>query len=105
MPIYTFYDEADDMSEETWDKICSWEAKKAYLADNPTVKEIIGAPATIKGTGDHTKPPDGFKEVLQRIGEANPTSKLGSDYGPKDYKSVEKRKVMDKHRKAIIGED
>ena len=101
MPIYTFYDENPNMTEETFDKLCSWDEKMDFLKNNPSVIEIIGAPSIVKGTGDHTKPPNGFKEVLSRIGEANPTSALAHDYGHKDHRSVKKREVMDKHRKKI----
>jgi hypothetical protein len=55
----------------------------------------------MKGTGDRIKPPEGFKEVLSKISDANPTSKLADDYGKKDKKSVAVRDSMKRVRKKI----
>jgi hypothetical protein len=59
------------------------------------------ATALIGGTGDRTKPDDGFKEVLSKIADANPTSKLADDYGKKDKKSVAVRDSMKRVKKKL----
>jgi hypothetical protein len=101
MPLYTFQ---DTETGEVDDVIMKYEDKKAFLADNPHITEVMGAPAFVKGVGDRTKPPEGFKELLSKISEANPNSKLAQDYGPKDHKSVKIRELVQKHAAKATGE-
>jgi hypothetical protein len=63
MPTYTF---RNKVTEEVFDKFMSISAREQYLAENPDLESIIGAPAI----GDLTmnkKPDAGFREVLQKI--------------------------------------
>jgi len=94
MPIYSFINhETGDIEE----KIMSWNAREEYLKNNPQLKSIItSAPGLITKSGDRTKPPAGFKEVLSKIADANPNSSLANDYGKKDHTSVKIREAVQK---------
>ena len=101
MPTYNF--ENVDTGEIT-EKFMKISERDAYLEENAHLKPILlSSPGTVKGTGDRTKAPNGFKEVLSRISDANPTSALASDYGSKDHKSVTKRKIVQDHRQKNGG--
>tara|TARA_S200002703_G_scaffold150437_1_gene148775 strand:- start:201 stop:506 length:306 start_codon:yes stop_codon:yes gene_type:complete len=101
MPMYTLYNEE---TEEEYDVLMKYEDKKSFLEAHPFIQERIGAPAFVKGVGDRTKPPEGFKEVLSKISEANPNSKLAGDYGRKDHKSVKIRELVQKHSAKATGD-
>ena len=76
MPTYTFRNKDTD---EIFDKIMSWNSRQEYLAENPHLEAIMGAPAL----GDSvrlgvTRNDDGFREVLSKIHAANPRSNLNN---------------------------
>jgi hypothetical protein len=99
MPIYSF---RNNITGEEFEEMMSFSAAEQYLEENPHIERFIGkAPSIIGGTGDRTKPDDGFKEVLSKIAEANPTSKLADDYGKKDKKSVAVRDSMKRVKKKL----
>ena len=99
MPIYNI---RNKKTGEEWEEMMSWSSLQEYLEANPQFESIITkAPGIIGGTGDRTKPDDGFKEVLSKIADANPTSKLADDYGRKDKKSVAVRDSMKRVRKKL----
>ena len=101
MPTYNF--ENTETGEIT-QMIMKISERDTYLEENPNLKPImLSAPGTVKGTGDRTKTPGGFKEVLSKISEANPTSALASDFGHKDHKSVTTRNIVQKHREKAGG--
>jgi hypothetical protein len=101
MPTYSFRNIQTGVVE---DKIMSMSSREEYLKENPNLETIItGAPGLVKSTGDRTKPPAGFKEVLSKISEANPTSSLANDYGKKDHTSVKVRDLVQKHREKAGG--
>jgi hypothetical protein len=103
MPTYSF---RNNETGEEYDKIMSWDAKVEYLKEHPEIESIItGAPGLVTATGDRTKPPSGFKDVLSRIADANPNSKLANDYGKKDHKSVKIRETVQKQTANILGGD
>jgi hypothetical protein len=101
MPTYNFENtETGEITEE----IMKISDRDIYLSENPQLKGImLSAPGTVKATGDRTKTPNGFKEVLSKISEANPTSSLAGDYGHKDHKSVTTRNIVQKHREKAGG--
>lgn len=99
MPIYSFRNK--DTGEE-WEEMMGISASEQYLKDNPHIERFIDrAPALVGGTGDRTKPDDGFKEVLSKIAEANPTSELANTYGKKDKKSAAIRDSMSRVKKKL----
>ena len=91
MPIYQFYNSELD---EQYDLLMSYDNKVKYLAKNPHVKEIIGAPNIVGGHGDRIKTDGGFKEVLSKIGDAHPGSHVNTNKSIKDIKTKE---VVKKH--------
>jgi hypothetical protein len=91
MPIYQFYNSELD---EQYDLLMSYDNKVKYLAKNPHIKEIIGAPNIVGGHGDRIKTDGGFKEVLSKIGDAHPGSDLNTNKSIKDIKTKE---VVKKH--------
>jgi hypothetical protein len=101
MPTYNFENiETGEITQE----IMKISERDTFLENNPQLKSVIlGAPASVKATGDRTKAPSGFKEVLSKISEANPTSALAGDYGHKDHKSVTTRNIVQKHREKAGG--
>ena len=98
MPTYTFRNKE---TEEEHDKFMSWSDSQKYLEENPDVKPVITSAALIGGTGDRTKPPAGFNEVLSKVSEANPHSALAETHGKKDALSVKKRDIVKKARKKL----
>ena len=103
MPIYSF---RNNETGEEYDMMMKYDDKVEYLDKNPEIESIItGAPGLVSGTGDRTKPPSGFKEVLSRIADANPNSPLANDYGKKDHKSVKIREIIQKQTKQILGDN
>ena len=98
MPIYQIENTITGEVEEQFISISSMEA---LLSDNPHLRQIIGAPALVGGTGDRTRPPDGFKQVLSKIADANPTSGLADTYGGKDKKSAAVRDSLKRVKKKL----
>jgi hypothetical protein len=103
MPTYSFL---NTETGEVEDKIMSWDARVEYLEQNPTLQSIItGAPGLVTTTGDRTKAPSGFKEVLSKISESNPNSALANDYGKKDHKSVKVREAVQKVKSTMLSDE
>ena len=101
MPIYSI---RNKKTGEEWEEMMTWSSLQEYLEANPQFESIITkAPGIVGGTGDRTKPDDGFKEVLSKIADANPNSNLASDYGKKDKKSVTVRNAVQRVQKKLGG--
>ena len=98
MPTYTI---ENTITGEVYEDFMSISDKEALLENNPHLRQIIGAPNIVGGTGDRTRPPDGFKQVLSRIADANPTSGLADTYGGKDKKSSAVRDSLKRVKKKL----
>ena len=98
MPTYSF---EDTKTGEQYDKFMSWKDREKYLEENPDIRAVITSAALIGGTGDRTKAPTGFNEVLSKVSEANPHSALAETHGKKDSLSVKKREIVKKARKKL----
>jgi len=96
MPTYNFIDTETDEEFEVVMKISE---REEFLKENPQVQPIISAPALISGSGSYQKIPEGFKEVLAKVGENHPDSRLGREYGNKTNAQVKARDIVDKYRK------
>jgi len=96
MPTYNFIDTETDEEFEVVMKIAE---REEFLKENPQVQPIISAPALISGSGSYQKVPEGFKEVLAKVGENHPDSRLGREYGNKTNAQVKARDIVDKYRK------
>jgi len=99
MPIYTI---ENTETGEVFDVMMKINDKESWLLKNPHCRQIPAAPnLNFGGVGDRVKPDGGFKDVLSKIADANPTSKIADDYGKKDKKSVAIRDSMKRVRKKL----
>lgn len=98
MPTYNFI---DTETQEEFEVVMKISEREEFLKENPQVQSIISAPALISGTGSYQKVPDGFKEVLSKIGEAHPDSRVGREYGNKTIAQVKARDIVEKYKKKI----
>lgn len=96
MPNYTF---KDTNTGEVFTEFLKLSELDEFKENNPHLQTIIGAPAIAGGVSLKDKRPDGFKEVMSRIAEANPTSQVASDYGRKSTKQIKTEQIIQKHRK------
>jgi hypothetical protein len=62
MPTYTF---RNTKTEQVFDLFMKMSEKDQYLADNPDMVSVIGAPLTV--TSLDMKPDNGFRDVLKEI--------------------------------------
>ena len=95
MPTYNFI---DTETQEEFEVIMKIAEREEFLKENPQVQSIISAPALISGSGSYQKVPEGFKEVLSKVGESHPDSKVGREYGNKTNAQVKARDIVDKYR-------
>ena len=98
MPTYTFQDK---QTGETWDEICSWDDRCAYLNEHPNTTTIITKAPTFVASRyvSGIKNDNGWNENLSRIAEAHPGSALAGKYGAKDSTTVKTRRAVEKWRK------
>ena len=100
MPIYSFQ---NNETGEVYDEMMSYDDKLKYLEENPHIISIITKAPSLsshKG-GDRTKPPEGFKDVLSRVSDANPLSPMADEFGKKDKKSVAIRDSVKRVKKKV----
>jgi len=97
MPTYTFKDSSTD---ETFEEIMSYEEKVSFLKDNPQFASVLDGLNIVAGIGmdSRIKNDNGWKENLQRIGEAHPTSDLASRYVKKSAKEARTESAVAKWR-------
>lgn len=94
MPTYTFLNTETDEVEEHF---MSYTKLDEFKESNPHLKQQISAPQIIGGHGDRVKTDAGFKEVLSKIGDAHPGSKLNTNKSIKDIKTKQVvKKYIDK---------
>lgn len=94
MPLYEF---RNTKTGEIWEEFFSFSQREDYLQSNPDIELVIGAPALISGIAGITHKNDsGFKDLLNRIGNANPTSPLAQQYGDKGVKASKTRDAINK---------
>jgi len=81
-----------------FDEYMSISDRETYLEQNPHIKQLITKINIVSGTGG-IKNDSGWKDNLQRIAEAHPTSALADRYGKKSIKEIKTKQVIEKHRK------
>lgn len=97
MPIYEFVDTETGEDFELFLKISE---REEFLKDNPTIKGKMSAPMIVGGVDGLRKVDDGFKEVLQKIGEQNPQSNFGKEINSaKSGKQGQVNKAVEKWQK------
>jgi len=96
MPTYEFL---DTKTSEAFERIMKISEREVFLLNNPHIQPIISAPMLVSSVSTIGKLPEGFKEVLSKVGEAHPDSKLGREYGNKTNAQVKAHDIVDKYRK------
>jgi len=97
MPTYTFI---DNNTGDTFDEFMSMSDRKKYLKENPHISQV---PVAFAFVGDHImgvgpKVDGGFKERMEQIANAHPSSPLADRYGRKSNKEIATRNVLKKHK-------
>ena len=96
MPTYEFKNTETGEEFETFMKISE---REKFLKNNPHIRPIVSAPmlvTSVAGMGTH-RVPDGFKEVLSKVAEAHPTSKVAQKHGKKSIKQIKTEQIVKKH--------
>ena len=96
MPTYDFLNTETDEVEEHFMTIS---AKEQYLKDNPHMKQhYTKVPGIVSGTISAGNVDNhGFKEVLQKVGEAHPGSNVAREHTRRTGKEVKTREIVKKH--------
>src|SRR5210317_1109812 len=98
MPTYDF---EDTKTGKVWTDMMSIADKEAYLKKNKHIKQLItkiNISGGVMGVGG-LKTDGGWKDMLSRIGDAHPGSKVHDLYGNKSTKDIKTRQVVKKHQK------
>ena len=97
MPTYEFKDKETGELQELFMKISE---KEKFLKDNPNLLPIISAPNYITRTdGDVLKRAGaGWNEVLQKVGEAHPNSKIAETNLRRSTKKVASDNLVKKYK-------
>lgn len=94
MPLYQFRVKE---TGEVFEQMFTYDQMKIFLEDNTEFEQIIGAPNIVSGIAGITHKNDsGFNDLLNRIGNANPHSPLGQQYGDKGIKATKIREAVNK---------
>lgn len=96
MPTYNFIDTETGEEFESFMKISE---REEFLKVNPHIQPVITAPNIVSGVVGvgSNRVPNGFKEVLSKVAEAHPTSRVGQEHGNKSIKQVKNEQLVKKH--------
>ena len=99
MPTYNFRNK--ETGEETEEFMSIADLDK-FKEDNPHLEQFLtkapGLVGGVMGLG-RMKTDGGWKDMLSRIGDAHPGSKVHDLYSHKSVKEVKTRQVLEKHKK------
>ena len=76
MPTYVFLNNDTGEIEE---HVMSYKVLDEFKETNPHLKQQVTTANIVGGVATNFKVDDGFKEVLQKIGEQNPQSNFGRE--------------------------
>lgn len=93
MPMYDF---EDTDTGTRFSLQLSIAKREEYLKENPHIKQIMGAPSMVRGSGG-IKNDNGWKENLARIAEAHPQSALAERTQGKSTTRSKVEQVAKKH--------
>ena len=97
MPIYDFI---NTKTGKEFSDMMSIAEKEEYLKKNKHIKQGIGKINIVSGVmGVGMKTDGGWKDMLSRIGDAHPGSKVHDLYGNKSAKDIKTKAVVKKHQK------
>ena len=95
MPTYDFLNTDTNEVEEHFMTIS---AKEKFLEDNPNMKQTYTkVPGIVRSSGTTNVDNHGFKEVLQKVGEAHPNGAVAKEHTRRTAKEVRTREVVEKH--------
>lgn len=93
MPLYEF---RDDITGKVIERIVKWSDLDEFLISNPNLHKLVSAPMIVSGVDGLRKVDGGFKEVLSKIGAANPDTPLGREVNSRSAKEVKTQSAVDK---------
>ena len=94
MPTYEF---ENTETGEVFERFLSISGKANFLKNYPNIKQRITTVNIISGTRVGSGKLGGFKEVLQRVGEANPGSAVDRAHNTRTSKRVATDTIAQKH--------
>jgi len=98
MPTYQFLNTETNEEFEVFMKISE---REEYLKSNPHIQSVLTAPSIVSGVSTSNsrtgRVPEGFKEVLSKVAEKHPTSKVAQRYGKKSIKQIKTEQIIKKH--------
>ena len=98
MPVYDFI---NTKTGKKFTDMMSIADKEEYLKKNKHIKQGVGKINIVSGVMGvgNMKTDGGWKDMLSRIGDAHPGSKVHDLYGNKSTKDIKTRQVVKKHQK------
>ena len=97
MPTYDFLNTETNEVEEHFMTISG---KEKFLEDNPHIKQTYTkVPGIVRSSGTTNVDNHGFKEVLQKVGEAHPFGSVANEHTRLSSKDAKTRDVVKKHAK------
>jgi|SRR5210317_466041 hypothetical protein len=101
MPIYTFYNKK---TKKEYDDMMSISEMEEYLSKNKHITQVLQPINIVAGVSGLTHKNDqGWKENMQRIAEAHPTSPLGERYGKKSIKQIRTQQALKKNKQRLAA--
>ena len=103
MPTYDFLNTKTDEVEELFMNLAE---REEFLKDNPHMKQVHTKVAgVISGTVSAGNVDNhGFKEVLQKVGEAHPGSEVQKQHIRRTGKEIKTREIIKKHAKIQLDQ-
>ena len=93
MPTYTFY---NSRTKKEWTELCSI-SEMEEITKKKHITQVL-KPINIVASTGVMQTDSGWKENLQRIGEAHPGTSMADRYVKKTNKEVKTREVLKKHK-------
>ena len=94
MPTYRFL---NTETGEEFDDFLSISSKEELLKKNPHIQQVLTTFGIASMVGDiHSKTDDTWKEVLAKVAEAHPNSKVGRQHGRRSIKQVKTDQIVEK---------
>ena len=94
MPTYEF---ENTETGEVFERFLSISSKANFLKNYPNIKQRLTTVNIISGARVSTRKLGGFKEVLQKVGEAHPGSAVDRAHNTRTSKRVVTDKIAKKH--------
>ena len=99
MPTYVFL---NTETGEEFEDFLSISAKEELLKKNPHIQQVMTTFGISSMVGDiHSKTDDTWKEVLSKVAEAHPNSKVGQRHGRRSSKQIKTQQIVEKWRNKI----